>query len=147
MATEAVPSPGFWEQDGRDQYVGFEAGLADEIADEVGAARVRVVRVPFDDIVAGRLGSADLALSQATPTSEREESADFTSSYLEAPPGVLARAGIEARDAQGLQDLRWVVTDSSTLTCGRGRSHPSGRGAEGRGVDRRGARHAAGGEG
>ena len=68
-----------------------------------------MVPVPFGDLVGGDLAGADLALSELTPTDEREEVLDFSTPYLVAPPGVLARPGTEAADLAALRKLRWVV--------------------------------------
>ena len=114
VATAFLPAPGFWK--GRPPTDGFEAGLAAELARQLGLERVEVVQVPFADIVGGNLGGADLALSQLTPTDERERSLDFTVPYLTAPPGILARRGVEAADTHDLRELRWVVSRVSTLT-------------------------------
>jgi len=114
VATAFLPAPGFWE--GRPPVSGFEAGLAAALAKHLGLHRVRVVQVPFTTILSGRFGGADLALSQMTPTKEREKTVDFTTPYLTAPPGVLARRGVNAIDVHGLQGLRWVESSASTLT-------------------------------
>jgi len=116
VATAFVPSPGFWDGDGDPPPDGFEAGLAQALAGRLGLDGVDVVLVPFADIAGGDLGGADLALTQMTPTDERERDLDFTSNYLTTPPGALVTAGVEAVDAQDLQDLRWVVVRLSTLT-------------------------------
>jgi polar amino acid transport system substrate-binding protein len=114
VATAFLPAPGFWQ--GRPPTGGFEAGLAAALAQHLGLQRVEVVQVPFGRIVEGKLGGADIALSQLTPTAEREKSVDFTTAYLDAPPGVLARKDVEASDVKGLRELRWVVSRLSTLT-------------------------------
>src|SRR5262249_45757120 len=114
VATAFLPAPGFCP--GRAPTVGFEAGLAAALAHHLGLRRVDVVQVPFSQIVRGKLGGADIALSQLTPTKEREKSVDFTTPYLDSPPGVLARKGVDATDVKGLRELRWVVSSLSTLT-------------------------------
>ena len=114
VATSFLPAPGFWF--GRGAKSGFEAGLALALAHKLGLERVRVVQVPFARVTHGRLDGADLGLSQVTPTSERERTASFSTPYLIAPPGVLARSGVEATDLKGLRGLRWVVGRVSTLT-------------------------------
>lgn len=114
VATAFLPAPGFWQGDGATD--GFEAGLAAALADRLGLKRVKVIQVPFAEIVAGHLRGADLALSQLTPTPEREKVLDFTNAYLSAPPGVLARRGVEAHDAHALRGLHWVISRVSTLT-------------------------------
>jgi polar amino acid transport system substrate-binding protein len=114
VATAFVPAPGFWFGPGAKS--GFESGLALALAHKLGLERVKVVQVPFASVVVGRLDGADLGLSQVTPTSEREKTADFSTAYLTAPPGVLARSGVEAIDLQGLRKLHWVISRVSTLT-------------------------------
>src|SRR5215218_9287773 len=114
VATAFLPAPGFWA--GRPPTSGFEAQLAAVLAHRLGLERVDVVQVPFAAITGGRLDGADLALSQITPTRKRERSADFTTPYLTAPPGVLALRGVDASDVHDLRALRWVVSRVSTLT-------------------------------
>jgi polar amino acid transport system substrate-binding protein len=115
VATASLPAPGFWN--GTDAAGGgFEAELAGALAGRFGLETVDVVQVPFADIASGELSDADLALTQMTPTDERERSVDFTTPYLTAPPGVLVRAGVTARDLEDLKNLRWVTIEVSTLT-------------------------------
>ena len=114
VATAFVPAPGFWE--GRSATAGFEAALARELARRLGLRSVVVRQVPFASLAAGRLGGADIALSQLSPTDEREKSLDFSTPYLTAPAGVLALRRAQASDVKGLRGLRWVVSRHSTLT-------------------------------
>ena len=114
VATAFLPAPGFW-QGNPPTSGGFEAGLARALAKHLGLDRVAVVQVPFAALVSGKLHGADIALSQLTPTSKREHSLDFTTPYLNAPAGVLARRDIEASDVAGLRGLRWVISRGSTL--------------------------------
>jgi polar amino acid transport system substrate-binding protein len=126
VATAFIPEPGFWFGPGAKS--GFESGLALALAHKLGLERVRVVQVPFASVVVGRLDGADLGLSQVTPTSERERTADFSTPYLTAPPGVLALRGAEAGDLQGLRGLHWVISRVSTLTpIVKDTVRPSGR--------------------
>jgi polar amino acid transport system substrate-binding protein len=115
VATAFLPAPGFWQGDPPTSG-GFEAGLAKALAEHLGLDRVKVVQVPFGEITKGKLRGADLAISQLTPTEERAKSVDFSTAYLDAPPGVLARQGVEANDVKSLRELRWVVSRLSTLT-------------------------------
>jgi polar amino acid transport system substrate-binding protein len=114
VATAFLPAPGFWE--GRRATAGFEAQLAKALAGRLGLDRVRVIQVPFAQVVHGRLRGADLALSQVTPTAERDRFADFSTPYLTASPGVLALRDVQASDLHGLRGLRWVIARVSTLT-------------------------------
>ncbi len=115
IATAFLPAPGFWEGHPATSG-GFEAGLAHALAEHLGLKTVKVVQVPFASIVAGKLGGADLALSQLTPTDEREKVLDFSTPYLTAPPGVLALRSVDARDVHDLEELNWVTSRVSTLT-------------------------------
>jgi polar amino acid transport system substrate-binding protein len=114
VATAFLPAPGFWED--RAATAGFEAALARDLAHRLGRTSVIVKQVPFRSLVTGRLGGADIALSQLSPTDERERSLDFTTPYLTAPAGVLAVRRAQASDVKGLRSLRWVVSRFSTLT-------------------------------
>jgi polar amino acid transport system substrate-binding protein len=114
VATSFLPEPGFWS--GPRARDGFEAGLALALAHKLGLHRVKVVQLPFASVTTGRLGPADIGISQVTPTSERAKTADFSTPYLTAPPGVLARTDVEASDLKGLRGLRWVIARVSTLT-------------------------------
>jgi ABC-type amino acid transport substrate-binding protein len=114
VATAFLPTPGFWE--GSPPKSGFEAGLAAALARRFGLDRVEVVQVPFAAIIGGTFDGADLALSQMTPTAQRGRSVDFSTPYLTAPPGILARREVQATDVRGLRGLRWVVSRVSTLT-------------------------------
>lgn len=114
MATAFIPAPGFWQ--GAPPTDGFEARLALALAQHLGLERVEVVQVPFAKIIRGDLGGADIAMSQLTPTKEREHDLDFTAPYMSAPPAVLALRGVEAADVHDLRALRWVVSSTSTLT-------------------------------
>jgi polar amino acid transport system substrate-binding protein len=114
VATSFLPAPGFWYGPG--DKSGFESGLARALAHKLGLEQVRVVQVPFAQVTHGHLGGADLGLSQVTPTAEREQSASFSTPYLTAPPGVLARGSVDAIDLNGLRELHWVISRISTLT-------------------------------
>lgn len=109
VATATVPLPGFWEEPG-----GFEYELARALADRFDL-RPRVVRVPFERIVSGDLGGADLALSQVTATADRERVLDFSQPYLAATPAGLAHAAIP--DLAAARDTRWAVKRGTTLAA------------------------------
>jgi polar amino acid transport system substrate-binding protein len=114
VATAFLPAPGFWED--RAATSGFEAALAHYLARRLGLNKVVVRQVPFGSLAAGKLRGADIALSQLSPTDEREKSLDFSTPYVNAPAGVLALRTAQASDVKGLQALRWVVSRFSTLT-------------------------------
>jgi polar amino acid transport system substrate-binding protein len=115
VATAFIPSPGFWEGPADQPTGGFERELAHALADRFDIGTVEVVSVDFSALTGGDLGGADMALSQLTPTDERDEVLDFSTPYLDTPPGVLVRPGTEARDLYELQRLTSVVVAASTL--------------------------------
>jgi polar amino acid transport system substrate-binding protein len=119
VATAVLPAPGFWVPTPGGRYSGFEADLVHELAERLDLAEVRIVQIPFGDLLDGELGDADLAVSQLTPTDEREDRLDFSTPYVSATPTVLVRDGAvdTAADAALLKELRWAVLDRSTLTA------------------------------
>jgi polar amino acid transport system substrate-binding protein len=112
-----VPTPGFWEGTPHDVTGGFELQLAQALADELGL-QLEVVQVPFTDVVAGRLGPADLALQEVSVTNERSEAVEFSVPYLTTSPTVVARDdGGDAADLRDLAtagELHWAVRGGTT---------------------------------
>jgi polar amino acid transport system substrate-binding protein len=108
-----LPSPGFWEGTAAAPTGGFEYELAIELAERFGLDTVRVVDVEFEQLVAGDLGGADLALAELTPTTERRAVLDFSTAYLESHPGVLVRSGTEVSDLADARELRWAAQAGS----------------------------------
>jgi polar amino acid transport system substrate-binding protein len=115
VATTQVPAAGFWEGTAARPTGGFEWGLAQAIADRLGLQRIEVEEVPFQELVAGHLDGADIALSQLTPSEARERVLDFSEPYLPAKPAVLVRAGTRVDDVAAARGLRWSVRRRSTL--------------------------------
>ena len=115
VATAQVPDPGFWSGTIAHPTGGFEYGLARALAARLGLHRVSVVEVPFHELVRGRLGGADLALSDITITEERAERLDFSTPYLKAPPSIVVRPGTEVADVNAARALRWAVQHDTTL--------------------------------
>jgi polar amino acid transport system substrate-binding protein len=115
VATAQIPDPGFWTGTPQHPTGGFEYELAHALAQRLGLAKVKVVLVPFEQLVAGDLGGADLALSDITLTKERGEHVSFSTPYLPAPPAILVRPGIQVADVHAAQSLRWAVEKGTTL--------------------------------
>ena len=115
VATAEVPSPGLWEGTSADPTGGFEYELAVQLADRFGLDHVRVVTVPFQQIVAGHLGGADLALDLITPTEQRDQQLDFSTPYINAPPVIVTPTSIAVPDLDAAQRLRWVSVRGTTL--------------------------------
>ncbi len=115
VATAQIPNPGLWEGSFRHPTGGFEYGLARALQHRFGLADLKVIYVPFKQLVAGQLDGADLALSDITVNDERGEHVDFSTSYLRAPPAILVRPGTNVPDVQAAESLHWAVETGTTL--------------------------------
>lgn len=109
-----LPAPGFWEGSADAPTGGFEHGLALALMELFELDGLRVVDVPFESLVAGDLGGADLALAELTPTPARDDVLDFSTAYLDAHPAVLVRTGTGVPDLAAARELRWAVQAGST---------------------------------
>jgi polar amino acid transport system substrate-binding protein len=108
-----LPAPGFWEGD--DVTIvggGYEWGLARALADEFDL-NLKIIDVPFADIVAGDMDGADMALAQIEITDARLEVLDFSLPYYASDFGVLMRAGERVGDLAAARQLRWTVVDGA----------------------------------
>ena len=117
VATAEIPLPGLWAGTADHPTGGFEYELAKDLAKRFGLDRVKVVLVPFDQIITGHLGGADLALSDLTPTTARGQYLDFSDTYLAATPAVLVRRGHNVPDLHTAQKLTWAVGRRTTLAA------------------------------
>lgn len=115
IATAQIPDPGFWTGTFAHPRGGFEYGLAKQLAARFGLAKIKVVYVPFHELVRGHLGGADVALSDITITDERAQHLDFSTPYLKAPPSIVVRPGTEVADVKAARGLRWAVQRGTTL--------------------------------
>jgi polar amino acid transport system substrate-binding protein len=115
VATAQVPDPGFWTGTVAHPTGGFEYALAQALAAHFGLSKIKVVQVPFHNLVRGDLGGADLALSDITITEPREQYLDFSTPYLKAPPAIVVRPGTDVPDINAARDLHWAVQNDTTL--------------------------------
>jgi polar amino acid transport system substrate-binding protein len=72
---------------------GYEYCMAAELANMAGLKSVTVKNVSFDQLVAGRTNSFDLALAEISITPERAKVVDFSIPYFDSNIGVLASKG------------------------------------------------------
>jgi polar amino acid transport system substrate-binding protein len=93
-----VPAPGFWN--GRvtgttiKNPTGFEAGLAQAIAKNLGISKVVFVRAPFGGLFSPSSKPYDFAMEEATITVQRAKVVSFSAPYFDANQGVLIRKGL-----------------------------------------------------
>jgi polar amino acid transport system substrate-binding protein len=92
-----LPAQGWWNGTTPESIKsGYEYCMAAELANMAGLDSVTVKNVSFDQLVAGRTNTYDLALAEITITAERDKVVDFSTSYFDSNIGVLAQkdAGI-----------------------------------------------------
>jgi polar amino acid transport system substrate-binding protein len=93
-----VPAPGFWN--GRvtgttiRNPTGFEAGLAQAIAKNLGLAKLVYLRAPFGGLFSPASKKYDFALEEVTITTQRAKVVGFSVPYFDANQGVLIRKGL-----------------------------------------------------
>lgn len=79
-------------KDGKDVIVGFDIQIAEEIAKDLGVT-LEIKDMQFDGLLAAlQAGTIDIVISGMTPTEERKQSVDFTTTYYYAVHGVMVRA-------------------------------------------------------
>jgi polar amino acid transport system substrate-binding protein len=105
----SLPAPGFWDGASVEQLKGgFEWGIAGALADRFDLT-LAVIDVPFEQLVAGDLGGADMALAQMTITPERRDHVTFSTAYYIDDAGAVLRAGEELTDLKTAREQRWAV--------------------------------------
>jgi polar amino acid transport system substrate-binding protein len=111
----SLPAPGFWNGDDPSAITGgYEYEIAKAMQQQLGMAKLKVVNVSFDQLVAGQVGDFDVALSQVTITDERKQVVDFTEPYFESDQGVLVKAGTEVATTADAKALQWGVQSGTT---------------------------------
>jgi polar amino acid transport system substrate-binding protein len=109
-----LPAPGFWNGDTPDAIKdGFEYCIAADIAHRAGLAKVAVVNVAWDALVAGQTKNFDLALSQISITDERKKVVDFSVPYFASDIGILAKKGTKV-DGTSIKSMRIGVQQATT---------------------------------
>jgi polar amino acid transport system substrate-binding protein len=109
----ALPAPGFWAGETAAAVDGgFEYVIAVELAARFGLD-LRLVDVPFEELVAGELGGADLALAQITVTDGRDSMLDFSQPYYRDGVGVVLRRDETMADLRSAREATWAVESGS----------------------------------
>lgn len=89
-----LPAQGWWNGTTPSSIKdGYEYCMAANLANMAGLKSVTVKNVSFDQLVAGRTNSYDIALAEISITAERAKVVDFSVPYFDSNIGVLARKG------------------------------------------------------
>lgn len=109
-----LPSPGWWNGDTAEGIAdGYEYCFAANIAHRAGVDKVKVINVPFDAIVAGRVKDFDLALAQISITDARKKVVDFSIPYFSSDIGVVVKKGTKL-DSSSIKEMRVGVKQATT---------------------------------
>jgi polar amino acid transport system substrate-binding protein len=113
------PSPGFAQGTVRGNVItkprGYEVDLASAIAAKLGLTPVWIYS-PWNSLFAPGTKKFDISFQEATITSQRKRTVDFTSTYLKANQGVLISKQTTA--PKSLADLKQLQTCAQTNTTG-----------------------------
>ncbi len=89
-----LPAQGWWNGTTPQSIKsGYEYCMGAELANMAGLSSVTVKNVSFDQLVAGRTNSFDIALAEISITAERAKVVDFSTPYFDSNIGVLTKKG------------------------------------------------------
>jgi polar amino acid transport system substrate-binding protein len=95
-----LPAPGWWNGTTPESInSGYEYCMAAELANMAGLTSVTVKNVSFDQLVAGRTNTFDLALAEISITPERAKVVDFSKPYFDSNIGVIVKKGADVTEA------------------------------------------------
>jgi polar amino acid transport system substrate-binding protein len=95
---------------------GYEIDLARAIAKQLGISKVEWLNVPWTGLFKPGPKSFDITLQEATITTQRQKTVDFSSPYFYANQGVLVSKG--TTPPKSLADLRKLQTCGQAVTTG-----------------------------
>ncbi|RLV51275.1 amino acid ABC transporter substrate-binding protein [Nocardioides mangrovicus] len=98
-----LPAQGWWNgTTPKSIKSGYEYCMGAELANMAGLSSVTVKNVSFDQLVAGRTNTFDIALAEISITPERQKVVDFSKAYFDSNVGVLAKkdAGVTNDNVQ-----------------------------------------------
>jgi polar amino acid transport system substrate-binding protein len=91
-----LPAQGWWNGTTPSSIKsGYEYCMAANLANMAGLKSVTVKNVSFDQLVAGRTNSFDMALAEISITPERAKVVDFSTPYFDSNIGVLIQKGAD----------------------------------------------------
>jgi polar amino acid transport system substrate-binding protein len=95
-----LPAQGWWNGTTPESIKsGYEYCMAAELANMAGLDSVTVKNVSFDQLVAGRTNTFDIALAEISITPERAKVVDFSTPYYDSNIGVLVKKGADVTES------------------------------------------------
>jgi polar amino acid transport system substrate-binding protein len=110
---------------------GYEVDLAKAVAKNIGVAKIKWIYTPWTKLFAPGRKDFDFSLQEATITSTRRKTVDFSKPYLNANQGVLISKKVHAagKAPKSLADLKQLQTCAQVDTTGlqyiQSRLHPT----------------------
>ena len=111
----SLPAPGWFN--GTDVAAikdGYEYCMAANIAYRAGLAKLQIVNVKFEQLVAAGTQDFDLALAEISITDKRKEVVDFSTPYFASDIGVLVKKDTKAASTDELKALKLGVQTGTT---------------------------------
>ncbi len=93
---------------------GFEVTLAKDIAKKLGIKKISWINVPWETLFRPGAKPFDFAFEEATITTARERTVDFSSSYMTANQGVLLATGVKPPKSQAALAKMSLCAQSGT---------------------------------
>lgn len=95
-----LPAPGWWNGTTPGSINGgYEYCMAANLAYMAGLSSVTVKNVSFDQLVAGRTNTFDIALAEISITPDRAKVVDFSKPYYDSNVGVIVKKGADVTEA------------------------------------------------
>jgi polar amino acid transport system substrate-binding protein len=95
-----LPAPGWWNGTTPESIKdGYEYCMAAELANMAGLSSVTVKNVSFDQLVAGRTNTFDIALAEISITPDRAKVVDFSKPYFDSNIGVIVKKGADITES------------------------------------------------
>ena len=107
VGTDADYPPFEYYQESSQTFIGFDIGLMQGLATEMGYSKVEFVDLEFNNLLPSlKDGQVDAVISCMNITDERRKMADFTEPYLKSSNVVIGAAGTKAGSADVMKDKR-----------------------------------------
>lgn len=105
MSADYPPYEFHKQIDGKDQIIGMDISIAQDIAKDLGV-ELQIKDMDFEGLlVALQSNKVDMVISGMTPNAERKENADFSDIYYTAKQGFIMREGEETA-VKSIEDLK-----------------------------------------